>query len=119
LTFDADVLAAGSPKSAVDQALGKPVKKLPSESGSVFEYTSGRVDESAKQALVAGNEFVGLLTLGASEIASPLKLFESESKTFQVTFDENDKVVAVNASCDAGYKKGHIRPFYKGMTCSQ
>ena len=117
-TFDADVLRPGTDRAAVDREFGRPDAIGPVNGGTRATYSTGRVDESAKSALLAQRQFVDLVTLGVGEAFDPAALSEDEGKMLLVTFNASDKIVSVAVICASGNLKGTPRPYYKGFICS-
>lgn len=86
----------GATRGEVEMQLGKPVRSL-AETGAqrtdVYEYEMGN-EPSACRAL--GHGVMDFLTLGLWEvIGTPIEAFRGEKYQVSVTYDQNDRVVAV------------------------
>ena len=87
----------GSTRGEVELQLGSPVSSTTTKDGSrvdLYDYEVGN-DPSAGRA--AGHAVMDVLTLGIWEVAgTPIEAVQGEKKQLQVTYDQNDIVLAIN-----------------------
>lgn len=87
----------GSPRGEVELQLGSPSASVTNPSGGrtdIYEYELGNKPSAGR---AAGHAVLDVLTLGLWEIVgTPIEAFQGEKRRLSITYDANDRVVAIN-----------------------
>ena len=87
----------GASRGEIEMTIGSPIKTISIDEKKridIYEYEIGN-QPSAGRAI--GHAALDLLTLGLWElIGSPIEGFQGSKYKLQVTYDKNDKVIAIN-----------------------
>ena len=95
---DLGAVQVGATRGEVEMQLGSPIKTATLDDGNrvdIYEYEIGN-EPSAGRAI--GHGVMDVLTFGAWEIiGTPIEGFQGEKFHATVTYDQNDKVVAIKS----------------------
>jgi hypothetical protein len=113
-SFDHHVLSVGSARQQVENELGKPESETGEDGEIVAVYRTNRVDEMARQSLIARRKMVDIFTIGAGELIDPMALSDNEAKRITITYKGGAISDDVWVVCERNNKS---RKYYPGLIC--
>lgn len=92
------MVRVGASRGEIELTLGTPSKTTSIANGNRVDFYKYETGNAPSAARATGHAVMDLLTLGAWElIGTPVEAFQGDEHNLSITYDKNDKAVAINS----------------------